>query len=267
MTTERIADMQARIHSLPIHHHLDSIDFQLVRARLRVLQEPGTQGMHEAAEFFNDQIEQNPRTQTAASKYGLAFIAFKQSEYDKARKLLAEARVEAKQEQKHIPVQATDAQTTPVQPSYEAILDNLDIDIALSSGNAAEAVKLADAARDNFPISRGIAHQYAEALMAASRNDDAVAYLRDQAQLYRQEPQIQDLLAKAYATQGKQALQHMALAESYALNGNLMGGLEQLALARKAPDASFYESAVIDARERAFKEQWKEEHEDDKKKK
>ncbi len=103
--------------------------------------------------------------------------------------------------------------------------------------------------------------------MAASRNDDAVAYLRDQAQLYRQEPQIQDLLAKAYATQGKQALQHMALAESYALNGNLMGGLEQLALARKAPDASFYESAVIDARERAFKEQWKEEHEDDKKKK
>lgn len=267
MTTERIADMQARIRSLPVHHHLDSIDFQLVRARLRILQDSSTQGMHEAAAFFNDQIEQNPRTQTAASKYGLAFIALKQSDYGKARKLLEEARVAARQEQKHIPAQATDGQATPTPPSYEAILDSLNIDIAIASGDAADAVKLADTAREQFPISRGIAHQYANALMEAGRNDDAVKYLRDQAQLYRQEPQVQDLLAKAYATQGKQALQHLALAESYALNGNLMGGLEQLTLARKAPDASFYDSAVIDARERAFKEQWNEEHEDEKKKK
>lgn len=268
MTTERIADMEARIRSLPVHHHIDSLDFQLIRARLRILQDDSTQAMHEATAFFNEQIEQNPRTQTAASKYGLAFIAYKQGAYDKAQTLLREARAAAKKEQQYIPVQpSADNQASPQWPSYEAILDNLDIDIQLGAGHANEAIKLADAARQNYPISRGIARQYASALLAAGRNDEAINYLRDQAQLYRQEPQVEDLLAKAYAADGKQALQHLALAESYALNGNLMAGLEQLTLARKAPDASFYDSAVIDAREREFKDKWNEEHEEDKKKK
>jgi len=70
---------------------------------------------------------------------------------------------------------------------------------------------------------------------------------------------VQDLLAKAYAAQGKQALQHMALAESYVLQGSLPAALEQLGIARKAPDATFYDQAMIDARERDLKEQWKDE--------
>jgi len=270
MTTERIADMEARIRSLPVHHHIDSLDFQLVRARLRILQDDSTQAMHDATAFFNEQIEQNPRTQTAASKYGLAFIAFKQGAYDKAQTLMHEARAAAKKERQLIPLQPgvdNNGQAPSQLPSYEAILDSMDIDIQLAAGHADEAIKLADAARQNHPISRGIARQYASALLAAGRNDDAINYLRDQAQMYRQEPQVEDLLAKAYAANGKQALQHLALAESYALNGNLMAGLEQLTLARKAPDASFYESAVIDAREREFKDKWNEEHEDEKKKK
>jgi predicted Zn-dependent protease len=96
-------------------------------------------------------------------------------------------------------------------------------------------------------------------LGAAGRHEDAVRYLRDQAQLYRQEPQLQDRLAKAYAAQGKQALQHMALAESYALSGGLMTAIDQLAIARRAPDASFYDQAMIDARERELKARWREE--------
>jgi hypothetical protein len=49
---------------------------------------------------------------------------------------------------------------------------------------------------------------------------------------------------------GKIALQHIALAESYALLGGTQAALDQLQLARKSTDASFYEQAVIDARER-----------------
>lgn len=259
MTTERIADIEARIRSLPYKQHVDSLDFQLIRARLRVLQDDSTQGLRDAAAFFDDQLEQNSRSQSAPSKYGLAFVALKRGAFDKAQSLLREARAAAKEAQLHMPITG--------QPTYEGILDSLDIDIQLAAGHPVEAAKLAALAREKFPISRGIARQYADCLMAEGRNSDAVIYLRDQAQLYRQEPQIQDRLAKAYAAQGKQSLQHMALAESYALNGSLLQAIEQLSLARKAPDASFYDNSEIDARERDFKERWNEEQKDQKKSK
>ena len=84
-------------------------------------------------------------------------------------------------------------------------------------------------------------------------------FLRDQAQLYRSDVEVQQHLAGAYAAQGKQALQHMALAEAYALNGALPAALDQLGIARKAPDASFYDQSIIDAREREFQERRREE--------
>jgi predicted Zn-dependent protease len=185
--------------------------------------------------------------QTAAAKYGLAFISLKLGEYDKAQALLQEAYAAAQ---------------GPSAPIQDPMLSSLSIDIKLALGRAADAVREADAARVKFPLSRGIARQYADGLIATGRYDEAVAYLRDQVQLYRQEPQLQDQLAKAYAAQGRQALQHLALAESYALNGALPAALDQLNIARRAPDASFYDQAMIDARERDLRTQWREQMKD-----
>jgi predicted Zn-dependent protease len=259
MTSERIADMQGRINSLPYKQHVDSLDFQLIRARLRILQNQTTQGLQDASSFFENQLNLNPHHEFIPSKYGLAFIAYQRGEFDKAQSLLQEARVAAQK----LPANAN----TPSRPTYEAILDSMEIDIALGAGHAAAATRLAAVAREQFPVSRGIARQYANCLMAEGRNDDAIVYLRDQAQLYREEPQVQDLLAKAYAAEGKQALQHLALAESYALSGSLPAALDQIGYARKSPDATFYDNAVIDARERDFKERWNDQKEAEKKRK
>jgi predicted Zn-dependent protease len=51
----------------------------------------------------------------------------------------------------------------------------------------------------------------------------------------------------------------MALAESYVLAGALPAAVDQLNFARKAPDVSFYDQSVIDARERELKARQKEE--------
>ena len=123
----------------------------------------------------------------------------------------------------------------------------------------AKAVEEADAAHLKFPLSRGLAHQYAEALIADGKLEQAAAYLRDQVQLYREDPNAYDLLAQAYSKQGKLALQHIALAESYVLQGGVLSALDQLSYARKAPDASFYDQAVIDARERELQAKRREE--------
>ena len=135
----------------------------------------------------------------------------------------------------------------------------LALEIKMAPGQPAsmleEAVKDAESARQRFPLSRALTHQYAEALIATARYDEAARFLRDQAQQYREEYKLQDLLAKTYAKQGKIALQHMALAESYVLAGAVPAAVAQLERARKAGDVSFYDQAVIDARERELKAQ------------
>ncbi len=248
MTSERIADMQGRINNMPYKQHVDSMSFRIIQARLRVLQDSTTQGLHDANTFFQNQLEMNPHTEAVAAKYGMAFVALKRGEYDKAATLLHQSREAAQR------LPAAHPDTT-----WGAIVDSLEIDIDQESGKTAEAVKFADAARERYPLSRGIVHQYVDALLADGRRDEAIAYLRDQAQLYREEPQLQALLAKAYAEEDKKALQHLALAEEYALDGSLMAALDQLGMARKAGDATFYENSVIDAREREFKERWNDE--------
>ncbi|WP_151445483.1 beta-barrel assembly-enhancing protease [Lacisediminimonas profundi] len=236
LTTERIADIQARISSDRYRQHADSGDFQLMRARSRVLQDPSTQGLRDAASHFQTLLQQRNRSQMLAARYGLAMVALRQGDAVRAQALLDEARAQDR---------------NVVSPA----LASLGIEIASAARRADDALKLADEARRRFPLSRGIASQYGEALLLAGRQDEAVRYLRDQIQLYRQEPGLQDKLARAYSAQGKLALQHMALAESYALKGSIPAALDQLGMARRAPDASFYDQSVIDARERELRAQ------------
>ena len=84
-------------------------------------------------------------------------------------------------------------------------------------------------------------------------------FLRDQLVLYRQDAKLQKLLAKVYAAEGKQALQHIALADALAIQNNWSGALQQLDIARREKDAGYYELSVIDANERDWKESHKEE--------
>ena len=254
LTSERISDIQARIGDARYKQRVDSLDFQLIRARMRVLQDNTTQGFRDASIVFDEQTRIYNSPVAIAGKYGLALIALKQGAPARAQKLLQEARALAQSSSGPTKVAANNA-----------IFESLAIDIKMAVGPPAEVIREADAGRAAFPLSRGIAMQYADALIAAGRLPDAVAYLRDQTLLYRTEPKLQDRLAKTYAAQGKQALQHMALAESYALAGNTQPALDQLQIARRAPDASYYDQSVIDARERTLQELRREEIKEEKK--
>jgi hypothetical protein len=145
---------------------------------------------------------------------------------------------------------------------------SLGVEIKLAPGQPpevlAQAVQEAEQAHQKFPLSRMLARQYADAMIASGKLEQAASFLRDQVQQYREEPKLYDQLAKTYAAQGKIALQHMALAESYVLSGALPAAVDQLNLARKAQDVSFYDQAVIDARERELQQRQKDEKKDKK---
>lgn len=260
LTGERIADIQARIHEMPYRQRVDSLEFFLVRARARVLQDETAQGRIDAKVAFENQLSMQSRQQQAAGQYGLAFLALKQGDLARARSWLDKARGTMKPREG--PVFSTGQSTS----DGAAMFAGLALEIALAPGQAAavvqQTVKEADAAHQRFPLSRSIARQYADAMIAAGQLEPAAVYLRDQVQQYREDPKLYDLLAKTYAAQGKLALQHMALAESYVLSGALPAAVDQLNFARKAKDVSFYDQAVIDARERELQARQKDEKKD-----
>jgi predicted Zn-dependent protease len=264
LTGERIADIQARIREVPKQSRPDSIEFHLVRARARVLQDPSAQGRVDAKAAFEAQLANQPaRQQLVAAQYGLAFLALQQGQLDKAQEWLDKARASLKPKPGVFSAE-------PTGSDGATMFAGLALEIKLAPGQpqavVQQAVKDGDQAHQRFPLSRALARQYADAMIAAGKYDDAARYLRDQVRQYRAEPKLYDQLAKTYSAQGKVALQHMALAESYALSGALPAAVDQLDLARKANDVSFYDQAVIDARERELQQRQKEQKEDEKKK-
>jgi predicted Zn-dependent protease len=264
LTSERISDIQARIREMPHRQRIDGLEFHLVRARARVLQDESTQGRADALAAFDTQLKLQNRQQQAAAQYGMALLALKKSELAKAADWLAKARATMKP--------ATGAVFSTGQSASDgaAMFTSLALDIKLAPGQppalAAQTVKEADQAHQQFPLSRGIARQYAQAMIAGGMLDQAALFLREQVRLYREEPKLYDLLAKTYAAQGKLTLQHIALAESYVLSGAVPAAVDQLGIARKAPDASFYDLALIDARERELQTRQREEKKEKKEK-
>ncbi len=243
LTTERMADVEARIRNLPYRQRVDSIDFAFLKARLRVLQDDTPQGWRDATVVFGEQLRQGARAPSLGARYGLAMIALRQRDAVRAQSLMDEIQAEV--------------QRKPALP-LSPVLKSLDIDVQMAGARPAQALALATEGRLRFPLSRALSMQYADALLANGKRDEAVVFLRDQAQLYRQDAAVQRALARAYAQVGKQAQQHIALAEYYALTGALPAALEQLRIARTSPDASFYDQAIIDARERELQASWQE---------
>ncbi|MGO4379117.1 M48 family metallopeptidase [Pseudoduganella sp. RAF19] len=249
LTTERIADIQARIRETPFRPRVDGTDFFLVRSRARVLQDESEKGLAESKAFFQTQTEAPGRQQVAAGQYGLSMVAMRQHDYAGAQQWLDKARATLDK------APTAGAFSSPMprgQTDTELAFLSLEIKLAQEDNPKviAAAVKEAEAAHARYPLSRGLAWQYADAMIKGGKSDEAALFLRDQLQMYRSEPELYDFLAQAYSKQGKIALQHIALAESYVLQGGTMAALDQLGLARKAPDATYYDQSVIDGRER-----------------
>jgi predicted Zn-dependent protease len=258
LTGERIADIQNRIREAPKPGHVkpDTIEFHFVRARARVLQDPSAKGREETKAAFETQLKQDNTQQQTAAMYGLSYLALKQGDLKTAQSWLDKAKGSTKPRPGVLSAERTGSDGS-------AMFASLGVEIKLAPGQPpealAQAVQEAEAAHQKFPLSRMLARQYADAMIAAGKLDQAASFLREQVQQYREEPKLYDQLAKTYAAQGKIALQHMALAESYVLSGAVPAAVDQLNLARKAQDVSFYDQAVIDARERELQQRQKDE--------
>ena len=250
LTSERIADMQDRVRHVAARKVGNTPDYEFARVRARVLQEPSPNDLRNALSSFQAQIANASPVRLPAIYYGMAFANQKLGRFADAEKALSEAR--------------RLYGTIPGATSGTPMLDVMAIELARSEGRMQDAQTQAAATLKAFPLSHAAALAYADTLVAANRLPDAVSFLRSRT---REEPgrsEWWELLARAYAAQGKRLQQHQALAEKYAMDGSYQAAIEQLQIARKAGDGDFYTLSEVDARLHQLQLQYKEDRQDNK---
>lgn len=256
MTTERIADLQARVRELeamPRRMRPDSLDFHLVRARLRVLQDDSLQGARDAAAHFASQIREKSAASEAAAHYGLAIAALRLNQPKQAMEGAAAARRLARTptpmiEKISAEARYLTAEQMPPSPARDAEL--------------AAALRQAQDNAARFPLSPLSALSYAELLQRNGAHETAIAFMREQLAIPRSQVKHYELLARSYAALNRMTMSHQATAEAYVLLGALSPAVQQLQLSRKAADADFYVMSEVDARMRQLMQQLREQRED-----
>jgi predicted Zn-dependent protease len=223
VTTERIADAQNRAASLPYKQHLDSVEFHLVRAKLRAQ----SGDSRAAVEYFQNAVRDRRYASESAARYGLASALLRARRVKEAQAELGRARAAG-----------------AAGPMVEALAAR----VRVALGDRAGAATLLGEAHGRYPHSRPLLYAHAEALQEAGRNPQALELLADSLRLHPRDTKLHQLQAKTYAALGKRLLQHQSQAEVYALQGSLPAAIEQLQIARTAGDGDFYQLSVVDAR-------------------
>ncbi|AMP68235.1 tetratricopeptide repeat protein [Ralstonia solanacearum] len=253
LTGERIADMEDRARGLPHPLQPHRPEFGFAKARARVLQEMSTSAYLDVRNAMRSQLASAPDApveKRAALWYGIAVAEQMAGQLDAAEQALLEAR--------------RLYGNIPGITSGSPNLDVTAIELVRAHHRVPEALTMARAALTAYPMSRAVGITYAQTLLAAGRVDDAIPYLRDKAREDTAQPIWWDLLAHAYADQGKRVEQHRALAEKYARDGAWGAAVEQLKLARDAGDADFYTLSEVDARLHQMERQYREEKQEEK---
>ncbi len=253
LTGERIADMEDRARGLPHPLQPHRPEFGFAKARARVLQETSTSAYLDVRNAMRSQLASAPDApveKRAALWYGIAVAEQMAGQLDAPEQALLEAR--------------RLYGNIPGITSGSPNLDVTAIELARAHNRVPQALTMARAALTAYPMSRAVGITYAQTLLAAGRVDDAIPYLRDKAREDTAQPIWWELLAHAYADQGKRVEQHRALAEKYARDGAWGAAVEQLKLARDAGDADFYTLSEVDARLHQMERQYREEKQEEK---
>ena len=229
LTTERLADMGNRIQGRPYKQVPDSLEFQLVRAKLRVQEGSSRDAV---TEFESRLKDRSFAGSEAAMRYGLAQARLRDGNPAAAEKEVVELR--------RLKVQSPMIETLAAQ-------------LRLKQGDAVTAVKLLRAAQPRYPQERAIAYDLVEALQEARLPQEALKATEDDLQNYPSDARMHALQAKTYAMLGKRLQQHRAQAEAYLLQGLVPAAVEQMELAQNSGDGNFYEQSQVDSRLREIK--------------
>ncbi len=230
LTAERIADVSNRVEAMPYKQTADSLEFNLVRAKLRA-----TTGVaQEAIDQFQDDIKERRFASEKAEYYGLAVAMLRKNDLTGAQ---------------------TQMQWLRKNAPKNAFIESLDARIQVAKNNPPAAATQYAKGLSLFPNSRALIYGYAEHFLAINQPDKAIKLVQDKQTQYPNDAYFYDILAKAYSAKNKNLLRFQAQGESYLRQYNLKKAIEQMELATKAKDGNFYEQSIVEARLKELKRQ------------
>jgi predicted Zn-dependent protease len=224
ITTSRIADAIGRAEKFPYRQLEDSLSYQFVRAKLRVLTELDPQN---AVSYFSERMKSGSSESLAAAKYGLAIAYDRSSRLQEANKLFREL---AAQYPDRVPLRA-------------ALAEN-----ELRSGRLNEALQIYADTTELYPGNKVLVRGYANALIEAGQGKKALEVIDRYGRLHALDAALYKLRANAYQQAGNPAESHIALSEYYYLSGEIGAAIHQLELASKRSGNDFYRDSRIEAR-------------------
>ena len=228
MTVERMSDIQNRAQESPYRQVVSSLDFHLVRAKLRALM--GTP--REAVAEFESQLREKKYASLPAARYGLVVALMR------AKDLAAAQR---------------EIEALTALRVASALIAGLAAEVQIAAGDFLAAQAIYQEALQRFPQAKSLVYGYAETLYAAQQYEAAVTFLGAQLLDDPDDYKLYGQQARTYAALGKRLQQHRAQAEFYLLRGQLGEAVEQLQFAQQASDGNFYEQSAADARLRELR--------------
>jgi len=230
MTTERIADALNRIDSLPYRQVPDDPEFQFVRTRLIAMQG----APRDAVQTFETGLRQGAFINEAAQRFGLVHALMRNRELPRAMKELRALRAVA-----------------PRLP----MIDALEGDLLVASGNLKGAVAFYQAALLEHPRYRALVYDQADLLIRLGRPAEALKLASESLQFFPSDHRLYFIQARAYSEMGRVLPQGRAQAEANVLLGNRALAIEQLQNALKAGDGDFFELSAAESRLRELRAQ------------
>ncbi len=226
MTFERIADIQNRVEGLPYRQVPDSLDFQLIRAKLRAESE----NPRDAVAFFETSLAERKFLSETASRYGLAASLMRMREFTRAEREIA-----------------------PLRNVANPIVANLACQLAQSTGSPERALACYQSALRTYPNTRTLFYGHADQLLLLNQSAAALKLVELRLMVQPEDARLYQLQARAYAALGNGLMQHRSQAEAYLRNGQLGAAVEQLQIALKIGTGDFYQLSATEARLRELR--------------
>ncbi|MEW6292103.1 MAG: M48 family metalloprotease [Pseudomonadota bacterium] len=237
LTTERITDMENRIAQRPYKQVPDSVEFGLVRAKIKAWD--GTPG--DAVADFVAQLKSGKYARETDVRFGYAHALLRDNRFAAAEAELASLR--------RLRLESP-------------LVENLAAQLRLKQKDTEGAMRILQAAMQRYPHARALTHALIETKVGAGGTAgaaEAIEMTRRELQLTPGDARLHALQARAYAALGKRLHQHRAQAEAYLAEGQLDAAIMQLDLARQAGDGDFFEQSEVDARLRELRQRKQEE--------
>ncbi len=228
LTHERIADLQSRLADMKYKQHSDSLDFQLVQAKIQAGQGDPVQ----AYKKFKARVAVRNE---AATRYGLALAAVRAGEIGEATKIANALERE---------------QGSPMVVSLSARIDQ-------AGGKPEQAVETLRAGLAKHSGYKPLAYAYGQALLSTGKAAMARDFVTERLRWWPDDAGLFRLLAQSDHAVGRRSEGHLAQAEVHIRLDEPALALEQIMLARQAGDGDFYTQSVIDARLRELREREK----------